>query len=1012
MNVLSALHRRLLFPLAIGFILFVAVIFGYLLPRVQERMIEQKQRETVDKVQLVLGLLDELNRRVEMGTLTLSQAQSIALDEIRGIRYGRDHKNYFWVLDYNCQLLIHPYHRDLVSRSNVKDFVNEEGRYIFAEFVELAKSEGAGFIQYRFPEYDESVSDLKTSYVAAFGGWEWVIGTGFFHREIRRDIESFIIRMTTACGGIALVVLILYSYLYYQMYRIAHRSKRAEAEAEQFFRRFGMVFEQTHQLMGMISPDGQVLRINQTALRMIGLPEESVKNRLFWETPWWSYAPEVQEECRRAVERAGAGETVQFETVHYTVEGRKANVLVTFTPLLNTEGAVECILAQGVDLTDLKQAEHQLREQEARYRLLVENARSLILRLDATGRIRFINEFALELLGYPEGELLGRSPVETFILPTDEADRDQYTPFRKMLLAGEDYQGLVTLCVSVDGRKYWISWSCRALRDDEDTLTGENLLVGVDVTTQRLAYEERSQLVAAVETLEEVVLVADTVGNVVYANPALERLTGLEPSAWTGKPLTSLLEQLRAGQFIEQLRQVTATHRRDWQERVMLHHSEGQILDVEVTARLVRGRSHGWVYVLRDVTREVLEAERQRQSQKMEAMGTLAAGIAHDFNNILNAITGNAELLLDEPVITPSGRACVDEILTASERASDLVRQILTYSRQKPGELKPLSIGPLVKEALKLVKISLPPEVTLHMDIAPNLPPVMGDITQIHQVVLNLCTNAIHAMEETQGGLLGVSLSLARFENSDLIDRDQDIQTGTYVCLTISDTGCGIPEHIRDRIFDPFFTTKPEGKGTGMGLAIVQGVMSSHGGIIRLFSEPSWGTTFRLYFPALESPKPQQTSSDKTAESEPPAPRPPVRGSGEKILVVDDDRAVLNAMVLQLRKLGFTPVAMPGPREALAAFEADPQTYAMIITDSNMPGMSGITMMERIRTIRPDVPAILVTGLSTNQVDESALRAGIRRTLTKPIRMAHLEEAIREVLFISGSPRPEGYKTS
>jgi len=1006
-NVLRALRRRLLLPLAFGFALFVAVIFGYLLPRVQERLIEQKQRDTVDKTHIVVGLLEELNRRVEMGTLTLSQAQGIALDEIRGIRYGRDMKNYFWVMDYDYHLLAHPYRRELLEQPDLASYVNEEGRHIFQEFVNLARTEGEGFIQYRFPVYDEPVSDLKTSYIVAFGGWDWVIGTGFYNREIRREVETFIIRMTAACGGIALVVLLLYGYIYYQMYRVSQRGEQAEEEAANLLRRFQSVFDQTFQLMGMITPEGRVITVNRTALRMIGLPEEAVKDRLFWETPWWSHTPEIQEQCRQAIERARQGETVHIETVHYTAEGLPADVVATFSPLLDASGKVECIIAEGLDITDQKRAERQVREQEARYRALVENARSLILQLDATGRVRFINEFALELLGYAEGELVGRSPVETFIPATDDAGRDQYTPFRKMLLSGEDYQGLETQCTQADGGKRWISWSCRALRDEENNPTGETLLAGVDVTTQRQTYEERSQLVAAVEALEEVVLVVDAGENVVYANPALERLTGADPAAWVGKPLVALLEHLKANAFAELLQESAMGRERGWRKQLTLNHEEGQVLDVDVTARRVRGRGQGWVYILRDITREILEAERQRQSQKMEAMGTLAAGIAHDFNNILNAIGGNAELLLDESALTQSGRACVDEILTATERASDLVRQILTYSRQKPGELKPLSLGPLVKEALKLVKVSLPPEVSLKMDIAPDLPPVMGDITQIQQVVLNLCTNAIHAMESTNGGLLGVSLNQARFDVGDLTEQDQDIKTGSYVCLTISDTGCGIPEHIRDRIFDPFFTTKPEGKGTGMGLAIVQGVMTSHGGIIRLFSEPGWGTTFRLYFPALETVPSHGTETHTSTEPETPPPQAPVRGHGELILVVDDDRAVLNAMVLQLRKLGFTPVAMPGPREALESFEADPHPYALIITDSNMPGMSGLTMMERIRAIRPDIPAILVTGLSTDQVDESAVRAGIRVTLSKPIRMAHLQAAIREILFSPDAARHE-----
>lgn len=1003
MNILRALRIRLILPLVLGFTLFIAAIFGYLLPRVQERMVEQKRQETVEKVHIVLGLLEELNRRVEMGTLTLSQAQSIALDEIRGIRYGKDQKNYFWVMDYDCRLLTHPYQRDLVTQGDVRSFVNDEGRLIFLEFLNLARSEGEGFIQYRFPVYDEPVSDLKTSYVAAFAGWEWVIGTGFFHRDIRREIESFIIRMTTVCALIALAALLLYAYLYYRIRQVTHAGEQAEAEAQRLLRRFQKIFDQNYQLLGIIAPDGRLETVNQTALEMIGCEASAVVGQYFWNTPWWSHSSETREQCRDAVKRAGRGETVKLETIHYTAEGRRAEVQATFSPLLGMDGSVEFILAAGLDLTEQKQAERLLREQESRYRDLVENVRSLILRIDATGRIRFVNEFTLELLGYAEEDLVGRSPAETFVRPTDTLGRDQYTPFRKMLLAGEDYQGLETECQTTDGQILWISWACRALRDEEGIPTGETLLVGVDVTAQRQAYEERSQLVAAVETLEEVVLVADARGEVVYVNPALERLTGADGTLWIGKPMTALLEHLRAGTLAERVQRQADEHTQNWRGRFTLHHEDGKVLDVEVAARRVRGRSQGWVYILRDVTREVMEAERLRQSQKMEAMGTLAAGIAHDFNNILNAINGNAELLLDEPSLTPSGRNCVDEILTAAERATGLVRQILTYSRQKPGEMKPISLGPLVKEAVKLVKISLPPEVSLRMDIAPELPPVMGDVTQIHQVVLNLCTNAIHAMEPTGGGSLGVSLNLAQFEEIDITEAEQDIKTGTYVCLTISDTGCGIPEHIRDRIFDPFFTTKPEGKGTGMGLAIVQGVMSSHGGIIRLFSEPGWGTTFRLYFPALEAPsvrKPEEEPEEAPSRSA----SPPIKGKGEMIMVVDDDRSVLNAMVLQLRKLGFTPVAMPGPREALEVFEADPHLYTLIITDSNMPGMSGITMMEKIRTIRPDIPAILVTGLSTDQVDESAARVGFRATLTKPIRMAHLAAALRDVLQPTASP--------
>jgi CheY-like chemotaxis protein len=369
----------------------------------------------------------------------------------------------------------------------------------------------------------------------------------------------------------------------------------------------------------------------------------------------------------------------------------------------------------------------------------------------------------------------------------------------------------------------------------------------------------------------------------------------------------------------------------------------------------------------------------------MEAIGTLAGGIAHDFNNILGAILGYAQLAeLDLPENHRS-REFIKQILSASERAKSLVGQILAFSRQSKLEKIPMDIGVVVKEVLKLLRASLPANIEIRQTINKRFCTVMADQTQIHQVMMNLGTNALHAMEQN-GGLLEVVLDQIEFNVED-VAAYHDLKAGKYLKLSVTDTGKGMDAATLARIFEPYFTTKDVGEGTGLGLSTVHGIIENHGGTIQVQSEPGVGTSFDLFFPCLEIEADREAKVSKQL----------VAGT-ERILFVDDEKVLIDIGEKMLTKLGYKVDCRTSPYEALETFKRRPEKYDLVITDMSMPKMTGDRLAEEIIKIRPDMPIIICTGFSNMINLEKAPQKGIRDCLMKPIAIDELSKSIRSVL--------------
>jgi two-component system, cell cycle sensor histidine kinase and response regulator CckA len=419
--------------------------------------------------------------------------------------------------------------------------------------------------------------------------------------------------------------------------------------------------------------------------------------------------------------------------------------------------------------------------------------------------------------------------------------------------------------------------------------------------------------------------------------------------------------------------------------------AEGRRIFVDITVlprwdEAPGGGLGGFVISARDITQNKMLEDMLQRSMKMEAIGTLAGGIAHDFNNILSAVLGYSELAQDAaPGDAPIQRYLAG-IIKAGERAKELVRQILTFSRQTHHDPKPMQLAPIVKETLKLLRASLPATIDIRERIESDAA-ISADPTQMHQVLMNLCTNAAHAMRK-EGGTLSVSLSVVR-RNGESRTLLPDIRPGPYVRLSIGDTGHGIPAQLLDRIFDPFFTTKLQGDGTGLGLSMVHGIVKSHGGDIDVETREGAGTEFHVYMPIIEEAVHMSALSDK------PAPR-----GSERILFVDDEVALADIAASMLTSLGYQVTREVNSHDALTLFRTKPFAFDLVITDFTMPKMTGEQLAAEISRIRADIPIILCTGYSVTMDDQRAAAMGIRAVVMKPVLKHEIAQTIRKVLDV------------
>lgn len=609
---------------------------------------------------------------------------------------------------------------------------------------------------------------------------------------------------------------------------------------------------------------------------------------------------------------------------------------------------------------------------------------------DAPGNVLWVNEGFRRMTGYSLEELVGRRPGP--LLQGPDTDPVTVAAMHDALAQARPFCAEV-LNYTRDGSPYWVSIDCHPLRDADGALEGF-IALEIDITARRAAeqrvHDSEQRYRSLFEHAHDAILVANDAGTYVDANPAALRLLGYARDELLGLSVTDLIPPADALPAWRSFKAEGAQR-----GELVLRRRDGQQRTVEYNA--VRDFLPGLhLSMLRDVTDRRLAEMRSRRSDRLEALGTLAGGIAHDFNNILTGMLGELAVLREElraalPVsgaMTPTLQRAdqsVHAILAGGERARDLIRRILAFSRVHEPTQVPLALGPVVHEASRLLRALLPSMVELRVHVPDTTPWVNGDATALHQVITNLVTNSWHALPAV-GGVIEV-----RIETVDRAPQRESLSmlpAGPLVCLYVRDNGHGMDRDTLDRIFEPLFTTKPVGEGTGLGLAAVQSMVDAHGGVIEVDSAVGRGTCFTIWLPALPSHAMHPgTPVGSTAV------RPTHSG---RVVLADDDAQTRAALERMLRHLGFSVEAYGDPREVLARISASPDTLDVLLTDLSMPGMTGEHLVTSVRAVRADLPVVVLSGFLAADVRARLETIGVP-ALDKPPSLDMLSRVLVRV---------------
>jgi PAS domain S-box-containing protein len=735
------------------------------------------------------------------------------------------------------------------------------------------------------------------------------------------------------------------------------------------------------------SAKGRITDVNPFMEKLLGFSHEEMVGKTVGELSPFKDIVSNQE----MLERLQADGYVRYDDLPLeTRDGR--HIAVEFVSNVYQAGNQRVIQCNIRDITRRKKTEERL----SLLHTCMANLNEIVLitearPLDEPGpKIVFVNNAFERITGFSSYEALGRSPrflegrdTDPTVLAEIREAMSRHRPIRRQVL---NYRK--------DESEYWLDVDIAPIHNAKGICT-HFVAIERDITEEKNNAEQllwkSALLESQLESSIDGILIVDNSGQQVVQNRRMTTLWHIPPKLAETKDQVLQLEFVKnrakdPAAFIAKVNHLYAHPEEVAQDEIEL--IDGTVLDrYSAPIHDKAGKRYGRIWSFRDITeRRKLEA-RFLTAQKMESIGRLAGGIAHDFNNILTALIGNLDLASMEATGNPPRINHLAEASKAAKRATDLVKQILTFSRVNPPDREAVVLNDVVLEALSLLRASLPAAIRIQTQFTAT-PPVLAHPTAIHQVIMNLGTNGWHAIGE-EPGTLKVEIGVVQVD-ADLVKQLPGLGLGPHVRLSVSDTGCGMDKATMDRIFEPFFTTKGIGRGTGLGLAVVHGIMKSHNGTISVYSRPNEGTTFRLYFPALEG---------MTAVSETEA-GPIPQGHGERILFVDDDTILASLGKMILERLGYSVTVTTTAPEALEAVQMEPSGFDLVITDLHMPVMNGTTLAASLLKLQPKLRIILTTGNNGSMPPEEIESLGICETLDKPCSIRTMAEAVHRALAL------------
>jgi PAS domain S-box-containing protein len=753
--------------------------------------------------------------------------------------------------------------------------------------------------------------------------------------------------------------------------------------------RFRLIFENApYPVVISRLEDGQVLDVNKAFLRQSGLTRDEV-TRL--RTSDALIGP--SRDNRSVVEALKRNGAVHDQEATTRLPDGSIAHWVYSAVIIDIE-ARPVVLSMAVNVTETKQAQEALRQSEEKFRTIFNNAPIGILRSSFSGKMVEANTTLARMLGHPGREEFLASVEDLAGIYVDPGDWDR---LKDALVASPKGERMEFEFKRNDGTIRYGAVNASLHLDGEGRPSFIDGTVE-DITTLKLAVhalkESEERFKSLVQSSPDGIVMLDLNGTILSVNSSLERISGFAREEMVGRNYIDFIGDRHGESLVKGIEAFKSGARRDAPTQVEFRRKDRQVVQLHIIGFMVadeKGRGFAIGAFLRDITQALQLADektaldkRLQQAQKMEAIGTLAAGIAHDFNNILSVIIGNADLIAIENCLDAGPLDYLHQIQGASQRARLLVRQILAFSRQENKEKIPLNLSTVAKETVGFLRSSLPANIELHASFSPDIGTVVADPTQMQQVLMNLCSNAAHAMSES-GGRLGIQLEPVQLSPEKALA--EEVEPGSYVRLRVSDTGHGMDPSICQKIFEPYFTTKETGKGTGLGLAVVHGIVKSHGGFVRVAHTGGEGTAFEVFIPS------SNRAVRHAAETGFDLPR-----GRERVLFVDDEPALTGIGRDFLSRLGYSVEARTSPLEALEAFRATPGKFELVITDMAMPQMNGLDLSREIMRLREGIPIILCTGFSDRNTEDKVRSAGVKALLYKPLLLGDLARIVREVL--------------
>jgi PAS domain S-box-containing protein len=749
-----------------------------------------------------------------------------------------------------------------------------------------------------------------------------------------------------------------------------HELQTEKESLKQSVQKFRAIFDGTFQFIGLLDTNGITLEANRTALEAIGAKPADVIGQPFWLTPWWTHSPDLQIQLQAGIAHAATGQLIRFEAKHFLADGSFVTVDFSLSPITDETGKVVMLIPEGRDISDRKKLEQE------RERFLAV-ASDLQIILGSNGYFHWVSPKFELTLGWTSEEMTSARWTE-FLHP------DDITPSvaeEASVFSGNETMAFENRYRHKDGSYRWFLWNAESHSEEQVIYA-----VAVDITERKAAEQKIQEQAALLDIANDGIVVRDLQYRIQFWNKGAEFIYGWSAAEAIGKSTNQLFYPDSSAQPLVEVALATALATGSWQGELHKITKAGKAVIIQSRWTLVRddaGHPRSILSVDTDVTDKQMLEQQFLRAQRLESLGTLASGIAHDLNNILTPIMGAAQLLphtlknLDE-----RNQRLLNMLVDSSKRGSNLVKQILTFARGIDGQRTVLQIRHILTEIISVARQTFPRSINISLDIpSEELWLISADATQIHQVLMNLFVNARDAMPN--GGEIVVTVTNIVI-NGAYAKLHVQPDLGSYIMITIMDTGIGMSSEMLDRIFDPFYTTKET--GTGLGLSTVIGIIKAHGGAINVYSEVGQGSCFKIYLPAVDSPEADLSSSVSELYD----------GQKRMVLIVDDEVSIREITKESLQAYNYTVMEASDGIEAIAIYAKNHESIDIVMIDMMMPNLDTPSTIRALRRIKPVVKIMAMSGLATNY--ESVKKSGVKDFLTKPFTTEEMLEMMKNIL--------------